>query len=987
MSLIKVHVQIQHGRSDYGRRVLRFASVLVTVCAATLGLTGAATAAEPPVVVAPVVAPTVLPAPLPAPLPDFVPDAAPAAGTAPGTSSPPPAETAASAPVAPTKPGTKPVKLRALVAPMTPSTAPKPAESVDALPALPMQPAPATDPSVAAAEADRIARFDAAIAQVRNVTASTDDALRIRDAVVAFIANDYNKGRTLRDQITDPVGRKLVDWVRLRSGLGDAAEYQAWLVANPAWPDRTLFVQRLEESLFVSGGSPARIKEVFQADAPVNGVGYAALASAYLADGDPMKAQALAQKAWRQLNIPSTLETGFLQRFGSMLTAADHKWRLDRLLLDDVRWAGERADKAATIRRMIAMQPDAERAKADARFAVFMKMPLTPQLVAALATQTTAAAGPIGAATSTVPAAATDWGLVYHQVQSMRRANRADEAAQLLLTVPTDPALIVSPDDWWTERRQNAYAAMKTGKQQVAYEIVKSSVGLSGNALKDQAFFAGWLALRQFNDPKAADAHFNVLRKASDGPLSLAKADYWLGRTAEALGDKPRADGHYKAASKFADTFFGQLASQRLNPADQRLDASPPKAPSADNIRTFNELDAVKAVVLARKSGLDQTLIRAFLIHLARHFTNESEIAMVTHLAEALGDTQIAVRIGKASIARGYNVTAYAYPIHAFPAFPILRTPPEPAFLLGIARQESEFNPNIVSGAGARGLLQVMPITANHVCKDYKLKCDVPRLLTDTSYNAMMGSAYIADRMSEFRGSYVLGIAGYNAGPGRARQWIAEFGDPRDPKVDVVDWIMRIPFEETRDYVQKVLANIQVYRARLGEGRTALRLNDDILRARGMTRADAQPTSLKFASSTDAVLEMPTTAPDAATQPMIVAAVTNAAAPIVTGPAPEPAADIKREMPPRLSAAATVVASSIAPIKRERASATALRTAPSSAGGTSPRITTQSLPTPVTPSTRPAPPKLTDPAMTAPSVPLPVVAPALTAQPTVTVYR
>jgi soluble lytic murein transglycosylase len=895
----------------------RLARVLATIFAANLWLAGVAWAADP-VPIVPVVPPTA----------DTSGNDAPSADTPVAA---PEAPAAATAPAVVAKPNAKPSKVRAIVTPMTPSTAAKASEPTDPLPALPVQPAPASAPAVAAAEADRVTRFDAAIATVRNVTPTTDDALRIRDAAVAFIANDYSKGRTLRDQITDPVGRKLVDWVRLRSGLGDAAEYQTWLQANPAWPDRNLFVQRLEESLFVSGGNPKTIKEYFKTEAPIHGVGFAALASASLADGDPMKAQALAQKAWRQYSIPSTLETGFLQRFGAMLTVADHKWRLDRMLLEDVRWSGDRNDKAAAIRRMIPLLPESERAKTEARFAVFMKAALAPQMLSALSITPSAAE-----AASPVPPEATDWGLVYHKVQSLRRANRADEATALLLTVPTDPALIVSPDDWWTERRQNAYAAMKVGKHRVAYDIVKSSVGLSGNAIKDQSFFAGWLALRQFNDYKVAEDHFSTLRKASDGPLSLAKADYWLGRTAEAQGDKPRADGHYKAASKFTDTFFGQLAGQRVAPGDQRLDAGPPKAPSAEDIRSFNELDAVKAVVLARKSGLDQNLTRAFLVHLARHFKSESEIAMVTHLAEALGDTQIAVRIGKASIARGYNVIAYAYPIHSFPAFPILRVPPEPAFLLGIARQESEFNPNIMSGAGARGLLQVMPVTANHVCKDYKLKCDVPRLMTDISYNAMMGSAYIADRMSEFRGSYVLGIAGYNAGPGRARQWIAEFGDPRDPKVDVVDWIMRIPFEETREYVQKVLANIQVYRARLGESQTALRLNDDILRARGMTRADAMPTSLDFARSTDAIIDAPSASADAGTttpvatsvaraisesllrQPVQRAEPQTALAPVPAQPVsiPEPPAAIQ----PTGATSGNAALGNVAPIKRESAS-------------------------------------------------------------------
>jgi soluble lytic murein transglycosylase len=156
--------------------------------------------------------------------------------------------------------------------------------------------------------------------------------------------------------------------------------------------------------------------------------------------------------------------------------------------------------------------------------------------------------------------------------------------------------------------------------------------------------------------------------------------------------------------------------------------------------------------------------------------------------------------------------------------------------LLGLARQETEFNTLIVSGAGAKGLLQVMTVTAKHVCRDYKIKCDINKLLSDPSYNTMLASAYVGDRMDDFSGSYILTLAGYNAGPGRARQWIREFGDPRDPKVDPIDWIERIPIQETREYVAKVLANIQIYRARLGEEQAALRLEEDLNRARMAAR-------------------------------------------------------------------------------------------------------------------------------------------------------
>ena len=220
-------------------------------------------------------------------------------------------------------------------------------------------------------------------------------------------------------------------------------------------------------------------------------------------------------------------------------------------------------------------------------------------------------------------------------------------------------------------------------------------------------------------------------------------------------------------------------------------------------------------------------------------------MAMLAHLGGALGDTQTSLRVGKTGIARGMNLIMYAYPLHAFPAYSPLRDPPEPAFLLGIARQESEFNSAIVSSAGARGMLQVMPVTAQHICRDHKIKCDIPRLLTDNSYNAMIASAYIGDRMAEFRGNYVLTLAGYNAGPGRARGWIRDFGDPRDASVDPIDWIERIPIEETREYVKKVLSNIQVYRARLGD-QAALRLEQDLTRTIGgrrpASRADSGDT-------------------------------------------------------------------------------------------------------------------------------------------------
>jgi soluble lytic murein transglycosylase len=668
--------------------------------------------------------------------------------------------------------------------------------------------------SAAAREVEHLARFDAAIAPARDYALSPEDNQRLREAAAALNGDGLANTRDLQKEIKDPIARKIVDWLVLRAGHGDAAEYRAFLDANPAWPDRSLLTQRLEEALFTQGGSSRAIKATFAGGEPKTGAGFAALASAYLAEGDEAQARALAAKAWRQYDIAATLETGFLERFGRLLTPADHKWRLDRLLVDDARWAKDREERAAIARRLIPLLPAEEQKKAGARVAVYLNAAAAQKLLSALPHET-----------------APDWGLAYQRVQLLRRQRKDEEVWKILLSVPTDPKQVVSPDDWWTTRRAAAYEALEAGKPKMAFDLVRDAGPLSANPLKEQCAFAGWIALRHLADARTAETFFRTMRQASDGPISVSRAEYWMGRAREAQGDKNGAAEHYRAAAAYVDTFFGQLARMKLDPAAGSIVLTPPAAPAPDVAARFNSLDAVLAVVVAHKAGLDPSLVRPFYSQLQRSFSNEAEVAMVAHLAQSLGDTQMAVRVGKAGVARGLNLLYYSYPVHAFPSYSPLRPAPETAMLLGIARQESEFDTLTVSGAGAKGILQVMPVTARHVCKDYKVKCDIPRLLRDPSYNTMMASAYIGDRMAEFSGSYILTLSGYNAGPGRTRQWIKEFGDPRDASIDPVDWIVRIPFEETRDYVQKVLSNIQIYRARLGE-EAALRMHQDLSRAR-----------------------------------------------------------------------------------------------------------------------------------------------------------
>ncbi len=679
---------------------------------------------------------------------------------------------------------------------------------------------PLLTPDRAARESDHVARFDEAIAPAREHPVSEEDAKRIADAIGAYYARDESRGRALQREITDPIGRKLVEWYRLRSGLADAFQIRAFLEANPAWPDRELLNRKFEELLFAQGGDAAAIKNAFSRQEPATGLGLAALASAYLVEGDTKRAKDLASRAWREFDIPAAYESGFLERFGSLLTEADHKWRFDRLLIDTPRWSSQRKERAAAAKRIIPLLSKAEQVKAEARLAVFLRQKSAAKLMAALPADSSA-----------------DWGLAFQRADLLRRQGKDEEAWTILLSAPTGREEAVNPDGWWTLRLAAAYDALRAGNPKMAFELVREAGPLSVNPHNQQTFFAGWLALRHLNEPQTALPFFEANEKSADGPLSRSQALYWLGRTHEALGKRSKAKELYKLAALYKDTFHAHLAREKLGKDAPKLTITPPEGPTAEQIDRFNNLDAVRAAVIARKAGINNVLVRAFISELQRYFETEAEVAMVAHLAEALGDTQMALRVGKAAVARGMNLLYYSYPIHAFPAYDPLRTPPEPALLLALARQESEFNGSIMSGAGARGILQVMPGTARHICRNYRIKCNIKRLMNDPSYNAMLASAYVGDRMDDVSGSYILTLTSYNAGPGRTRQWLRELGDPRDPSVDPIDWIHQIPFEETRDYVQKVLSNLQIYRARLGNHKGSL--GADLVRAR--RKPDAAP--------------------------------------------------------------------------------------------------------------------------------------------------
>ena len=648
---------------------------------------------------------------------------------------------------------------------------------------------------------------------------SDADLQKVKDAIAAVGRGDTDTSGGIAGTIVDPAARKLVRWYELRSGkqASSPEEIEEFRRQNPHWPGNVLRT-RAEEAL-LTGVEPERILAFFKDSKPETGAGKAAMAVAMLARGDLNRATALAVDAWRNETMSDDAEKAVLTRLDRVLTPADHKYRADRILYADTQYDGVRALRIAAVNRLMPKLTEPDRAKIAARLAVYRCGSGKGCLAGA---RKLMAKLPIEAQ--------HDWGVFFAKALMLRKSGAAQQAWRTMLQATTDPKLGIDLDQWWDERRANAYAALYGNDYQAAYRLAAEHGPLTVNPGKEAEFIAGWIALRFLKDPKRAVPHFTAMRAIADGPVSLAQSEYWLGRSYSQAGNAKAATPHYVEAAKYFNTYYGQIARQTLDKTAGGMAVPAIPVPSAELVKKFVTDDATRALVIAGKADLID-IMRAFIGDRRERIASEPEAALVAHLALTLGDTQMAVKVGKTALERGYfGLTHYAYPTVAIPAFEPLRTLPEAALTYAIARQESEFNTLTKSPVGARGILQIMPGTAKGVCKQYRLKCEVGKLTADPAYNARLATAYAADITEEFNGSYIMAIAAYNAGPGRVREWVSKIGDPRQPGVDPIDWVEMLHLDETRDYVKKVMSNIQVYRAELDDPAKALRIRTDLTR-------------------------------------------------------------------------------------------------------------------------------------------------------------
>lgn len=594
----------------------------------------------------------------------------------------------------------------------------------------------------------------------------------------------------------DPLLQKAAEWMLLTSPNSGRSfeEITNFIDTHPTWPSQALLRQRAEEAM--NDAVPDdEILAWFKRSAPVTADGATRQIKALLGAGQESAAIALVRTSWINENFGRGQEKRFLDRYGKYIDQETHQQRLDRLL-----WEG----RLTTASRTMKYVSNDYRLLAEAR--------------AALRAMT----GGVDAAINRVPKKhQNDPGLIYERVRWRRVKDRDQEARDLLLSQANDLAYIsIRPQYWWLEKAILARRALQKGHITDAYRLVANHGQTDPGDIAEAEWYAGWIALEFLGDADIALTHFQNLYDVVQYPISLSRGAYWAGRANAALGDEKRAKEWYELAAQHAHTFYGQLAIDALGLKPSYSVEQP--VPTVEQRAAFENQELVQVVRKLGAIGLGN-IIRPFIMALVYEHDEPEYLAMATDLAREYGRADLGIIAAKRSIRTGSGYLDAAYPIHE--QVPLGHAP-DPALVHAIMRQESLFNPQAVSSAGARGLMQLMPATAKRMAKSLDLDYETDRLTDDPSFNITLGRAYLSRLLDRWDGAEALTIASYNAGPTRVRQWINEYGDPRDPEVDLVDWIEMIPYSETRNYVQRVMEGTYVYRRRFARDEIAMGQNE-----------------------------------------------------------------------------------------------------------------------------------------------------------------
>ena len=643
-----------------------------------------------------------------------------------------------------------------------------------------------------------------AVAPARAGVLGDDQLAAYKAALAAADRGDWSAARARAAQARHPLADKLIRWHEYKSPSSGALfeEITRFIAANPNWPSPKTLRQRAEETIG-PGVSDDAVLAWFADSPPRTPEGAQYHAEALLRAGQEQRADATIRRAWVNFAFPGNKDAELLKAHGPRLRPEDHWARLDRLI-----WDGQ--DDAARVQMDRVDGP--ARALAEARLRLRRQDRGAERFLAL------------------VPEALRgDPGLLYEQVRALRQAGQDESARALLLQSPAD---LVRPDLWWSERAIQARRALAAGLISDAYKIAAMHSAANGAAFAEGEWLAGWIALRFLNEPALARRHFETMGQRVQTKVSRARAHYWLGRAVEADGNIEAARLAYQDAARHPLFYYGQLATVRAGEIKVRL-VDP--VPGIQDEAAFEKSELVRVVRVAAELGR-KDLVDAFLDRLDETAGTAVEQALVIALAHEVARPDAAVKLARRAKRDDATFLSLGYPVIAVPGGP----GPEMALVLAMIRQESAFNQMAVSHAGARGLLQLMPATAKNVAQRLNLKFSPKKLTDDPYFNLTLGRHYLDQQLGDFGGSYILAAAAYNAGPSRVRQWLRANGDPRTGEIDAIDWVELIPFNETRDYVQRVIEGVQAYRWRLGDSQRLALIEYDLRRGRGNPPPQAQ---------------------------------------------------------------------------------------------------------------------------------------------------
>jgi soluble lytic murein transglycosylase len=593
-----------------------------------------------------------------------------------------------------------------------------------------------------------------------------------------------SEATALATSIGDPVAQKLVEWALLRRSESGAGfeRYAAFIRANPHWPSIPLLRRRAEARLWQERRDAASVRRFLDGE-PTSARGRLALARVLLGEGDRAAAEREIRLAWQSAELSAETEAAILDEFRDLLTRADHIARMDRRI-------GAK-DFGAAMR-------------------VAKRLGSNEVAIVKACTAAQANSSKAGALDAVPGEARRNLGYTLCRLHWLLRRDNVAGAASLVLAASREDMQRQDTDEWWRERRILARRLLDLGKPETAYRVVREAASPANPYYRAEFhFMAGWIALRFLADPATAIEHFARVDEGSTDPIVRARAAYWRGRAAEAAGQFDEMRAQYEAAARHPTAYYGQLARVRLGLEEVAL-RRPPAEPVHDASR-----ELLHAADILYAIG-ERDLVVSFVSDLAEQSSDAAALAALGQFTAHHNDARAMLLIGKTALARGLPMDMHAFPDIGVPPYNAIGPQVDRCIIYSIVRTESAFDQRDKSPANAVGLMQVTPAAGRDTAKRFGAVYDWKRMVSDPVYNMQMGAAEIAGLLKDYRGSYIMTFAGYNAGRGRVQQWVAQHGDPRDPKVDAVDWIERIPIAETRNYVQRVMENLQVYRARFG---------------------------------------------------------------------------------------------------------------------------------------------------------------------------